>query len=149
MKKYTVKEVKSLFKFNIPIQVRFSDIDGYLHVNNGIYFNYLEHARAVYLYKICDWDIMTTGSVVANVNIDFLRPIHMEDQPQAYARCVHMGKSSFILEQVLMGKTDQGEETIFAAGSTTMVTVDMKTKRPTAIPEEYRVKMQEFDGVDQ
>jgi len=149
MKKYTVEEVKSLFKFSIPIQVRFSDIDGYLHVNNGIYFNYLEHARAVYLYKICDWDIMTTGSVVANVNIDFIRPIHLEDQPQAYVRCIHLGKSSLVLEQVLMGKTDKGEELVFAAGTTTMVTVDMKTKRSTSIPEEYRAKMKEYDGVDQ
>lgn len=149
MKKYSVEEVKSIFKFSIPIQVRFSDIDGYLHVNNGIYFNYLEHARAVYLYKVCEWDIMSTGTVVANVTLDFLTPIHMMDQPQGYVRCIRLGKSSFILEQVLMGKSDSGEEKVFAIGSTTMVSVDMKTMRPTPIPAEYVTKMRELDHVEQ
>ncbi|KEO75119.1 acyl-CoA thioesterase [Anditalea andensis] len=149
MKKYSVEEVKTLFKFNISIQVKFSDIDGYLHVNNGIYFNYLEHARAIYLSKICDWDIMSTGAVVANLNIDFLRPIHLEDAPQAYVRCIHLGKSSIVLEQIIMGSTANGEEIIFASGTTTMVTVDMKNMRPTHVPETYRVKMQQFDQVNQ
>lgn len=149
MKKYTVEEVKSLFKFNIPIQVRFSDIDGYLHVNNGIYFNYLEHSRAIYLYKTCDWDVMSIGTVVANVTLDFQTPIHLMDQPLGYVRCIRLGKSSFILEQVLMGKTAAGEEKIFAVGSTTMVSVDMKTMRPTPIPEEYVTKIRNLDNVDQ
>lgn len=48
MNKYQPEEVKASFSFSIPIQVRFSDIDGYMHVNNGIYFNYLEHGRAAF-----------------------------------------------------------------------------------------------------
>jgi acyl-CoA thioester hydrolase len=148
MNKYTVEDVKSSFSFSTPIQVKFSDIDGYLHVNNGIYFNYFEHARAIYLYKVCEWDMMSTGAVVANVNLNFVTPIHLMDKPSCYVRCVHLGKTSFVLEQVLMGTTDKGEEKIFAAGNITMVTVDMKTMKPTPIPEQYVVKIKDLDGVE-
>ena len=35
------------FDFSTLIQIRFSDIDGYMHVNNGVYFNYFEHSSEV------------------------------------------------------------------------------------------------------
>lgn len=142
VKKYTVEEVKSSFSFSIPIQIRYSDIDGYMHVNNGIYFNYFEHARAQYLFQVCDWDILEIGTVVANVNLDFFRPMHVLDLPIAYVRCIEVGKSSFVLEQVLMGFTSNGEEKVFASAMSTMVSVDMKSMRPTPVPPEYVSKMQ-------
>ena len=40
-------ELQREIEFSLPIQIKFSDIDGYLHVNNGVYFNYFEHARAM------------------------------------------------------------------------------------------------------
>ncbi|RZS98709.1 acyl-CoA thioesterase [Cecembia calidifontis] len=143
MQKYTIEDVKSSFSFSVPIQIRFSDIDGYMHVNNGIYFSYFEHARAAYLYKVCGWDIMKTGTVVANINIDYKVPLHIMDQPSVYIRCSHIGNTSFVLEQVLMGPTDKGDVKIFAQASVTMVSVDMKTMRPVAVPQEYASKMSE------
>lgn len=142
VKKYTAEEIKSSFTFSIPIQIRYSDIDGYMHVNNGVYFNYFEHARAQYLFQVCDWDILEIGTVVANINLDFFRPLHVFDLPIAYARCLEVGKSSFVLEQVLMGLTANGEEKVFASAMTTMVSVDMKSMRPTPVPSDYVSKME-------
>jgi len=141
MNRYTPEDVKSSFSFSVPVQVRFSDIDGYMHVNNGIYFSYLEHARAFYLHKVCDWDIMKTGTVVANINIDYRAPIHVKDRPEVFVRCVHIGRTSFVLEQVLMGENGTGKPVIFAQASVTMVSVDMQTMRPVPIPEVYAAKM--------
>ncbi|PSL02651.1 acyl-CoA thioesterase [Cecembia rubra] len=143
MHKYTIEDIKSSFSFSVPIQIRFSDIDGYMHVNNGVYFSYLEHARAAYLYQVCNWDIMKIGTVVANINLDFKVPIHILDQPSAYVRCIHIGNSSFVLEQVLMGAVESGETKIFAQALVTMVSVDMNTMRPVPVPLEYASKMSE------
>lgn len=141
MEKYKVEDVKSSFSFSIPIQIRFSDIDGYMHVNNGVYFSYFEHARAAYLHQICDWDIMKTGTVVANINIDYRLPLHIKDQVKVYVRCPHIGNSSFVLEQVLMGMTENGEIRIFSQAMTTMVSVDMQNMKPVPVPEEYALKL--------
>jgi acyl-CoA thioester hydrolase len=141
MKKYSPEDVKSSFSFSVPVQVRFSDIDSYMHVNNGIFFNYLEHARASYLFEFCGWDILKIGTVVANIQIDYRLPIHVMDKPSVYVRCTKIGKSSFQLEQVVMGPTEGGEVRVFAESETMMVAVDMNTMRPVPVPVEYAVKM--------
>lgn len=142
MEKYSVEDVMSSFSFSEPIQVRFSDIDGYMHVNNGVYFSYFEHARASFLYDQCEWEIMKTGTVVANINIDYRLPIHALDKPTVFVRVKNIGNTSFVMEQVIMGVTHQGENKVFAQAETVMVSVSMKTMRPVPIPEVYRAKME-------
>jgi len=141
MNKYKPEDVLSSFSFSVPIQVRFSDIDGYMHVNNGVYFNYFEHARAEFLFRVCEWDIFKVGTVVANINIDYRTPIHAEDRPDVYVKCTGIGNTSFVLEQVLMGKSKDGGDKIFAQASTTMVFVDMETMRPVPVPKDYAAKL--------
>lgn len=143
MNRYQPEDVKASFSFSIPIQVHFSDIDGYMHVNNGIFFNYLEHGRAAFLYQVCGWDVMKVGTVVANINIDYRLPIHMLDRPHVFVKCSNIGNTSFVLEQVIMGETEQGDLRVFAQASTTMVAVDMKTMSPVRVPEEYASKLRE------
>lgn len=133
--------IRSQFTFYTPIQIRFSDIDGYLHVNNGVYFNYFEHARAVFLYQMCAWNVMTIGAVVGRIEIDYLRPIHLEDLVEAAVKCSRIGNSSFDLEQYLVGKDSDGHEHVFAKCRCTMVSVDMKTMKPVPVPSEYREKL--------
>lgn len=147
-KRQLPQEIKAGFKFNVPIQVRFSDIDGYMHVNNGIFFNYMEHARAMYLHRVCAWDFFSAGAVVANINLDFFRAIHFNDQPTAYVRCVSLGNSSFVLEQILMGPAAGGEEIIYSKATVTMVTVNLKTMKSMPVPLEYATKIREQEGLE-
>jgi acyl-CoA thioester hydrolase len=134
-------DLKSAFPFSTPIQIRFSDIDGYLHVNNGVYFNYFEHGRAVFLYEVCNWDVMAVGTVVGRIEIDYLRPIHLEDRVQVFVKCSRIGNSSFDLEQILVGQDKNGVEHAYAMCRCVMVAVDMKTMKPVPVPEEYRLKL--------
>lgn len=134
-------QLKSQISFSTPIQIRFSDIDGYLHVNNGVYFSYFEHARAVFLYQVCGWNVMTIGTVVGRIEIDYLRPVHLEDQVEVLVKCTRIGNSSFDLEQYLIGTDSKGEARVFAKCKCVMVSVDMKTMKPVSVPEEYRVKL--------
>lgn len=134
-------QLKDEISFSTPIQIRFSDIDGYLHVNNGIYFSYFEHARAVYLYEVCNWNVMIIGTVVGRIEIDYFRPVHLQDQVEALVRCTRLGNSSFDLEQYLVGSDIEGETHVFSKCKCTMVAVDMNSMRPVPVPEEYRVKL--------
>jgi len=129
------------FDFSIPIQVRFSDIDGYLHVNNGVYFSYFEHARASYLNDLFDWNVMEIGTVVGRVSIDYFKPIHLEDQITALVKCSRLGNASFDMEQYLVGKTADGNLVTFAHCSCVMVSVDRNSMKPTPIPNEFRDKL--------
>jgi acyl-CoA thioester hydrolase len=135
-------QLKSQFAFSTAVQIRFSDIDGYLHVNNGVYFSYFEHSRAVFLYQVCGWNVMTIGTVVGRIEIDYLRPIHMEDQVEALVKCTRIGNSSFDLEQFLIGTDSKGQPRVFAKCKCVMVSVDMNTMKPVSVPEEYRLKLE-------
>ncbi|TVP52647.1 MAG: acyl-CoA thioesterase [Mongoliibacter sp.] len=143
MEKFKVEDVISSFSFSVPVQVRFSDIDGYMHVNNGVYFSYFEHARASFLYEVCGWDVMEIGTVVANINIDYRLPIHALDSPSVFVRIKNIGNTSFEMEQVIMGETREGRQEVFAQATTVMVSVSMKTMRPVPVPEVYRAKMED------
>jgi len=141
MHAYDYAQLQSKFTFSTPIQLRFSDIDGYMHVNNGVYFSYFEHARAVFLYRVAGWNVMAVGTVVGRIEIDYLRPIHLEDQVEALVKCSRIGNSSFDLEQFLIGKDAKGNEHVFSKCHCVMVAVDMKTMKPVSVPSEYREKL--------
>lgn len=141
MKEEDIAQLKSQFSFSTPVQIRFSDIDGYLHVNNGIYFSYFEHARAVFLYEVCGWNVMTIGTVVGRIEIDYLRPVHLQDKVEVLVKCTRIGNSSFDLEQYLIGTDAGADARAFSKCKCVMVAVDMKNMHPVPVPEEYRLKL--------
>ena len=141
MRNFDIRQLRADFSFSTPIQLRFSDIDGYLHVNNGVYFSYFEHARAVFLYLQAGWDVLDVGTVVGRIEIDYVRPIHLQDQVEALVKCSRLGNSSFDLEQVLLGKDPEGKEYVFATCKSVLVSVDKNTMKPVSIPEAYRLKL--------
>ena len=131
MRNFDIRQLRADFSFSTPIQLRFSDIDGYLHVNNGVYFSYFEHARAVFLYLQAGWDVLDVGTVVGRIEIDYIRPIHLQDQVEALVKCSRLGNSSFDLEQVLLGKDPEGKEYVFATCKSVLVSVDKNTATRT------------------
>ena len=141
MRNFDIPQLRAYFSFSTPIQLRFSDIDGYLHVNNGVYFSYFEHARAVFLYLQAGWDVLDVGTVVGRIEIDYIRPIHLQDQVEALVKCSRLGNSSFDLEQVLLGRDAAGTEHVFATCKSVLVSVDKNSMTPVSIPDAYRLKL--------
>ena len=69
-----------IFDFNTPIEVRFADLDAYGHVNNTIFFTYLETAR-VKLFKqrfgpFLESEILF---IVIRSECDYIAPIELDD----------------------------------------------------------------------
>lgn len=136
----SIEEIEAI-DFSCDLQIRYSDIDGYNHVNNGIFFSYFEHARALFLHEVCQWKIMEVGTVVGKITLDYLRPILLTDKIKCYVECTRAGNTSFELEQYIIGTTKEGETYSYAVCKTIMVSVDMKTMRPISIPEAYHAKL--------
>ncbi|MEX1045875.1 MAG: thioesterase family protein [Actinomycetota bacterium] len=77
------------------MEIRWSDVDSYDHVNNAVYFTYLEEVRDEWLEKTfagiegpIDW-------VLARVAIDFRQELTLEDE-EVVAKCslVKIGNKS-------------------------------------------------------
>ena len=80
------------------IEIRWSDVDAYLHVNNAVYATYLEECRDEWVERTLAgagdaWDF-----VLARVAIDFRRELRLEDEEVVVScRLRRIGTSSLTL----------------------------------------------------
>ncbi|WP_316788655.1 thioesterase family protein [Pedobacter frigoris] len=135
------------FKYKTTIETRFADFDMMGHVNNAVYFTYMEIARTKYWKQAIGWDWKKTGVVIANASLDYIAPIFIEDKISIYVRTSRIGKSSFDLEYLLV-KTKNNEEIVCSKGKTTCVAFDYQMKTSAPIPNDERNKMLAFEQLD-
>jgi len=134
------------FHYKTPIAVRFADIDAFGHVNNAIYLTYFEIARSSYWSEVVHWNWEKMGIIIGRAEIDYLKPISQGDLVFAYVRTSRIGNSSFDLEYILV-RSDNGIEEICTKGSTVCISFDYTLNASSPIPEEHRIKMQEFEAL--
>ena len=128
------------FKYSVKIPIRFADIDAFGHVNNAIYLTYFEIARSSYWDEIIEWNWDELGIIIRRSLVDYLKPIHLNDEIYAYVKTSRIGNSSFDLDYILV-KIIDGREEICTSGQTICVTFDYKSKLSVPIPEKQRNKM--------
>ena len=97
-----MSEKISDYKFKTPIAIRFSDIDAVGHVNNAIYLTYFEVARFAYWKEITDWNLRKDGVIVGRSEVNYLKPITLEDEIYCYVRTTRIGNSSFDMMHLLV-----------------------------------------------
>jgi acyl-CoA thioester hydrolase len=132
------------FKYKTVIETRFADFDMMGHVNNAVYFTYMEIARSKYWAQAIQWDWKKTGVVIAKASLDYIKPIYIEDKINMYVRTSRIGKTSFDLEYLLV-KLKDGKEIVCNRGRTVCVAFDYEAKASAPIPEHERNKMIIFE----
>lgn len=123
------------FQFNTPIEIRFSDLDAYGHVNNALFFTYLETAR-VKLFQQHFGDFLGNELMflVVRAECDYRLPIELNDQLQITVSIEEVRYSSFNFSYQM----HNGAGKIFAEAKTVMVCYDPEIKKPVAIPPEIK-----------
>jgi acyl-CoA thioester hydrolase len=121
--------------YTTGIEVRFSDLDAYGHVNSAVYFTYLETAR-VKLFREQFEALMRQGIflLVVRAECDFKIPIMLGDEVVVTLWLAKAGRASFELEYRL----HDGKETTYATARTTMVSFDSVSKSTLPLPESIR-----------
>lgn len=129
-----VPEVVDVPGGHYPVQVRFSDVDVYGHVNNVKYFEYFQEAR-IQLLTTRGGDLGEGFHlVVAQTDVDYRRPILFRPEPYECRTWVsRIGTSSLVFESVVR----DGDE-LLARARVVGVCIDNATGRPAPVPEEFR-----------
>ena len=135
------------FHYKTTLPIRFADIDAFGHVNNAIYLTYFEIARSSYWTEVVQWDWETMGIIIGRAEINFIKPINLNDQVLAYVRTSRIGNSSFDLEYVLV-KVNNGVEEVCTTGSTVCIAFDYSQNQSSAIPEAQKLKMITFEALE-
>lgn len=123
------------------LQVRFSDVDIYGHVNNVKYFEFFQEARIAYLGNL--WAGLNEGisegtddvpMVLAQMNVEYKSPILFRPESyDVYSWVSHLGRSSFVIESEILS----GDQ-VLSRARVVSVTFDPATQRAAPAPDMYR-----------
>jgi acyl-CoA thioester hydrolase len=131
------------FRFSVTVDVRWRDLDALSHVNNAVYFTYLEQARVGYLQQLgllpdTPWGI---GFILAEAHCRFKSPLTLSERVTIRIRVSELGRSSFIFEYRMEGEDGR----LAAEARTTQVCYDYEDRHTVSIPDEWRETIVDFE----
>ena len=137
------------YRHRVEIQIRFQDVDAMDHVHHANYLAYAEHARLRYYDAVLgttesDWHSQH-GLIMARSEVDYRKPLMLDDRAAIYTRCARIGTKSFQLAWLLVRDSAAGEETV-AEGKTVIVCYDYATQSTVEIPVQRRKLLEAFDS---
>jgi acyl-CoA thioester hydrolase len=123
--------------YTVVVPIRWGDMDAIGHVNNTVYFRYMEQARV-------DWShafarrlgldaFASDGPLIVNASCTFLAPLTYPGEVEVRMFLDSPGRTSVesYYEIWMSGKQ-------YAGGAAKLVWIDMKTARPIPLPEPLR-----------
>lgn len=121
------------------IPVRWGDMDAFGHVNNTVYFRYMEQVRIEWMESFYNMQsLLETGPVLVSTQCNYLHPVKYPDQVEVQLYLGKVGRSSFETHYQ-MYRLD-ADRTLCADGSGTVVWVDRSTEKSIALPETVRAQ---------
>jgi acyl-CoA thioester hydrolase len=126
-------------RFTIRFPVRFRDVDAIGHVNNAVYFTYMEQARTEYWMQLFGLESLGQISfIVAHAECDFEQPAHFGHELEVTIRTSAIGNTSFVWEyEIRNAETSE----LFARGKTIQVYYDYSQRKKLPVPSDVRSKL--------
>lgn len=137
------RKTRDDFRFCHSLQVRFRDCDPMQHVNNAVYFTYLEQGRFAYWRRVVGvLDRDERSFIIARASCDYRSPALAGEWLDVWLRTSSIGRSSFVLDyEVLSGEDGR----MVATAQTVQVTYDYVANRSRPVPDELVEKLERFE----
>ena len=128
-------EKKLVHTMTLPM--RWGDMDAMGHINNTLYFRYMEIARLEWM-AVAGIPVNPKGEgpVVANAFCNFVRQLEFPGDVLVRTYVGAVGRTSFDTYHV-MSRTDD-PDTLYANGGATVVWVDFPQQKSVPVPESIR-----------
>jgi acyl-CoA thioester hydrolase len=135
MKLELPQDKKLVFETTMPI--RWGDMDAVGHVNNTLYFRYLEIARIDWLTSLdCVLRAGGTGPLIVNAFCNFHKQLEFPGDLRVKMYASDAGRSSFE-SWATIERTD-APGVVYASGGATTVWVDHAAQRSVPLPDWFR-----------
>jgi acyl-CoA thioester hydrolase len=121
------------------LEVRFRDCDPMGHVNNAVYFTYLEQTRFSHWRSLWDFGNPNLppgmpGVIVARAECDYRRAARYGDTLEIRMHVATIGRTSFTYEYEIV----DGDGRTVATARTVQVMYDYAAQKPVPIPTSIR-----------
>ena len=126
--------------YQMEIPIRWGDMDAMGHVNNTVYFRYMEQARISWFDALqLRPDPLGDGPLIINAACTFNRQLEYPGTVLARHYVGEHGRSS-IMTYVDMGRTDDPGQ-VYASGSAKVVWVNFPRQKSAPMPDSIRQLM--------
>jgi acyl-CoA thioester hydrolase len=134
--RFELPEQKKL-TLEMVIPIRWGDMDAMNHVNNTIYFRYMETVRLEWLFRFGPMpDAHGNGPVIVNAFCNFIKQLEFPGDVLAKHYVAKPGRSSFEAYVTLERTDDPG--IVYASGGARTVWVNYARQKSVALPESVR-----------
>jgi acyl-CoA thioester hydrolase len=134
------------FPVRIQQPVAWGEMDAMQHLNNVVYFRYLENSRLEYCRRL-GWDRLHADTpvwcILADAYLRFRRPVVYPDTLYIGARVQSLSSDRFVLEHRMVSES-LGQ--ITTEGHGTVVAFDYQKQRKAALPEEIVTRLEAIEG---
>lgn len=132
------------FHHQLPIQIRFNDIDGFGHINNAVYQEYFDLGRVDYLERALGSlpGIEDQNLVIVSNKTDFSRPLYLRDELMVFTRVYQLGNKSLRMIQWLVKK---GQVTPSVTCDSVMAGFIPSIEKGMVLPHTWRQRLNNFE----
>jgi acyl-CoA thioester hydrolase len=122
--------------FQMPLALRWRDLDAFNHVNNSNFLTYLEEARIRWFDSLGEeWVTDKVAPLLAAVQINYRQPIPYPSDVVVELFAERIGNTSVTLGHRIMSENGA---ILYADGHVVMVWIDRASGRPTSLPDAVR-----------
>ena len=118
--------------YESTVEIRYSDLDTFGHVNNAVYATLCEEARVDYFRDVLDLGVHEISFVVARLELDYRKAIPDVGDVTIVVGITDFGRTSFTMGYELRYGDD-----VVATAETIQVAVD-EAGEPIEVPTEWR-----------
>jgi uncharacterized protein YceH (UPF0502 family)/acyl-CoA thioesterase FadM len=131
-------EVRRVHELVMPL--RWGDMDAMGHVNNTLYFRYMEVCRLDWIFSVgVDPKLSTAGPVIINAFCNFLRQLEFPGEVRVTMSVANPGRSSFDTFHTIERMDEPG--VVYAEGGARTVWTDYAAKRSAPMPDWFRARL--------
>jgi len=131
------------FPFTVNLEVIFRDVDSQGHVNNSVYFTYLETARIKYINEIKSRAIRSEiNMIVAHASCDYKEPAFLGELLEVRTAITRFGNKSFDFAYRIHNRAGR----LIATAKTVQVAYDYQADRPMELPAEFKSAVLNYQG---
>lgn len=131
------------YRFTLPMEVRFRDLDALGHVNNAVYLTYFESARMAYWMHVNGrTDLSGMNMILARAEVDYRSQLGYGDLLEIGVRCASIKRSSFVLEQAMV---ERRSGRLVAQARKVLVHYDYGEQRTKPLTEDQRQLLMKQD----
>jgi acyl-CoA thioester hydrolase len=122
------------------VPMRWGDMDAMGHINNTLYFRYMEIVRLEWIFKAgASTDLRGQGPVIINAFCNFLRQLEYPGDLRVTMYVANPGRSSFETYHTIERTDEPG--VVCAEGGARTVWTDFAARKSVPMPDWFRAQL--------